>query len=147
MWMMEPWHWLLLGIVLAAAEMLLASFTVLWFGLGAVIVAALLWLMPSLSLTVQLSIWLGASLLFALFWFRVLKPKMRDRTLAGLSREAVLGQTGMVIQAAQGEVRGRVRFTTPLLGSDEWPFISNQPVAVGDRVQVVDVSGNTLVVE
>lgn len=146
MLMIEPWHWLLLGIVLAGAEMLIVSFTVLWFGLGAVIVGALLWLFPGMSLTVQLSVWLTASLLFALFWFKVLKPKMNDRTLAGLSREAVLGQTGMVIVTPHDERRGHVRFTTPLLGNDEWPFICSQPVAVGDRVQVVDVSGNTLIV-
>jgi membrane protein implicated in regulation of membrane protease activity len=40
-----------------------------------------------------------------------------------------------------------VRFTTPLLGDDEWDFICDTEVAVGDRVQVKDLSGNTLIVE
>jgi inner membrane protein len=39
-----------------------------------------------------------------------------------------------------------VRFTTPLLGAEEWPFICQQTVAVGDRVAVNDISGNTLIV-
>jgi hypothetical protein len=41
---------------------------------------------------------------------------------------------------------GIVRFTTPLLGSDEWPFICEEKVNIGDRVYVKDISGNTLIV-
>ena len=39
-----------------------------------------------------------------------------------------------------------MRFTTPLLGAEEWPFICEQKVAAGDRVAVTDISGNTLIV-
>jgi hypothetical protein len=39
-----------------------------------------------------------------------------------------------------------LRFATPKLGSEEWEFICDQPVVVGDRVGVKDVSGNTLIV-
>jgi membrane protein implicated in regulation of membrane protease activity len=35
---------------------------------------------------------------------------------------------------------------TPVLGAEEWPFICEQVVAVGDRVVVTDISGNTLIV-
>jgi membrane protein implicated in regulation of membrane protease activity len=34
-----------------------------------------------------------------------------------------------------------------LLGDDEWDFICETEVAVGDRVQVKELSGNTLIVE
>jgi membrane protein implicated in regulation of membrane protease activity len=40
-----------------------------------------------------------------------------------------------------------VRFTTPLLGEDEWPFRCDTPVAIGQRVAVVDIAGNTLLVK
>ena len=33
------------------------------------------------------------------------------------------------------------------MGADEWQFICNQKVDIGDRVAVKEVSGNTLVVE
>jgi len=39
-----------------------------------------------------------------------------------------------------------VRFSTPLLGAEEWPFICEEKVVVGDRVAVADISGNTLIV-
>jgi hypothetical protein len=34
----------------------------------------------------------------------------------------------------------------PILGADEWDIICEQDIKLGDRVVVVDVSGNTLVV-
>ncbi len=39
-----------------------------------------------------------------------------------------------------------MRFTTPLLGADEWEFICDQTLSLGDRVFVKEFSGNTLVV-
>jgi len=141
------WYWLSLGLVLILAELLIPSFTIFWFGLGALLVGVLVWLVPGLSLTWQLFIWAVASCLFTFLWFRLIRPYMTDRTKAGLSREAVLGECGQVIVVPQEHRRGTVRFITPLLGADEWPFICEQEVSVGDRVVVKDVSGNTLIVE
>jgi membrane protein implicated in regulation of membrane protease activity len=72
---------------------------------------------------------------------------MADRTKAGISREAIIGESGRVIKAPFDDTRGVVRFATPLLGSDEWSFICEEEVALGDRVVVKEVSGNTLIVE
>ena len=140
------WHWLLFSVALLMVEVFLPTFTIFWFGLGGVIVAVLLWLFPGLDLSWQLLIWALTSSLFAVFWFSYLKPRMVDKTKAGIAREAVMGQTGQVINAPLDEVRGTVRFTTPLLGDDEWPFVCEQTVAVGDRVIVKDILGNALIV-
>ncbi|WP_432822783.1 NfeD family protein [Trichloromonas sp.] len=141
------WHWLALGLILILAELFIPSFTIFWFGLGALLVGAILWAAPELSLSWQLFIWAIASSGFTFLWFKLLKPRMTDRTKAGLSREAVLGESGQVIAVPRDGKRGTVRFTTPLLGSDEWPFICEQEAAIGDRVFIKDVSGNTLIVE
>jgi membrane protein implicated in regulation of membrane protease activity len=45
-----------------------------------------------------------------------------------------------------GEKRGTVRFPAPVLGSDEWLIISQDDLDIGDRVSVVDLSGNSLIV-
>ena len=71
---------------------------------------------------------------------------MTDKTKAGISLEAVLGQTGQVVRLPHEGIRGLVRFVMPLLGNDEWEFLSNDELAIGDRVMVVEVSGNALVV-
>jgi len=141
------WHWLTLGLILILAELFIPSFTIFWFGLGALLVGLLLWIAPALPLSWQIFTWAIASGLFTFLWFRFLKPRMTDRTKAGMSREAVLGECGQVIAVPHEGRRGTVRFTTPLLGADEWPFICEQEVAVGDRVLVKEVSGNTLIVE
>jgi len=140
------WHWLVLGIGLVIFEIFLPSFTVFWFGLGAIIVGIALWLFPEMALAIQLTIWIIASCGFAIFWFKALKPKMIDRTSAGIARESAIGEAGKVIQVPISERRGMVRFTTPVLGSDEWEFICEQDVSVGDRVFVKEFSGNTLIV-
>jgi len=130
-----------------AALIFIPSFTIFWFGLGAILVAGVLLMLPDLAISWQLFIWAIASCILTFLWFKLLKPLMADRTQAGLSREAILGETGQVIKIPEQENRGIVRFTTPLLGADEWPFISEQDLAVGDRVVVRDISGNTLIVE
>jgi len=141
------WHWLVLGMVLIMAEIFIPSFTILWFGLGGVLVAVLLFFFADMEFSWQLFIWAMASCGFTLMWFKLIRPMMTDRTKAGIAREAAVGETGQVIREPFDERRGVVRFTTPLLGSDEWPFICDGSVSTGDRVSVADFSGNTLIVK
>ncbi|MFM7275157.1 MAG: NfeD family protein [Gammaproteobacteria bacterium] len=143
---LSHWHWFAIGMVLIVFEIFIPSFTALWFGLGALIVGALLWFTPGVPLVWQLMVWLIASTLFTWAWFRFFKRLAPDRTKAGLAREAILGETAQVISAPHEEKRGVLRFATPKLGAEEWEFICQQPVSVGDRVVVQDVSGNTLIV-
>lgn len=141
------WHWIVFGILLCGIEIFAPSFTVLWFGIGALLVGTLLAIWPQLPIAAQLAIWAVTTVALAIGWFRYFKPRMGDRTKAGISREAAVGQVGMVIQAATEHVRGTVRFSVPLLGAEEWPFICEQPLAAGDRCRVVDVLGNALLVQ
>ena len=63
-----------------------------------------------------------------------------------MAREAVIGESGQVIKAPRAGGRGMARFSIPILGSDEWEIISEEPVEIGDRIVIRDFSGNTLVV-
>jgi membrane protein implicated in regulation of membrane protease activity len=142
----QYWHWLVFGMLLIIVEVFIPSFTIFWFGLGALLVAVLMLFISGIDFSWQLFTWAVASIGFTLLWFKFVRPMMTDRTRAGLSREAAIGETGQVIRLPNKNQRGIVRFSTPLLGSDEWPFICDAPVAIGDRVYVTDISGNTLVV-
>ena len=104
-------------------------------------------ILPEIGFSWQLFIWAMASCAFTFLWFKFIRPLMADRTQAGISREAALGETGQVIREPADGRRGMVRFATPLLGSDEWPFICESSVSLGDRVIVADISGNTLIVK
>jgi inner membrane protein len=141
------WHWLIFGMAFLIGEMFLGSMTIFWFGLGAVIIAALLFFVPGMGLTWQLFIWAVLSSALTFLWFKFFKPRMADRTKAGIPREAVLGEIGIVIRTPEEGRRGMVRFSIPLMGSDEWPFICQQDVKTGDRVLVKEISGNTLIIE
>lgn len=143
----EYWYWIVFGVLLMLSEMALASFFVLWFGVAAIIVGAVLFIFPELALSAQILLWTLLSSLLALAWFKYLKPLSTDRTKAGLSREMIVGEVGQVISVPSEERRGRMRFPAPVLGADEWQIISTDALAEGDRVRVRDVSGNSLIVE
>ena len=143
----EPWHWFVLGVLLMLSELIIPAFAALWFGISAVLVGILLWIFPALDSTVQLVLWMILSILCTIAWFRFIKPLSIDKTKAGLSREATIGQIGMVIQVNMEHEQIRVRFPMPVLGSDEWNCRTLTSVNVGDRVRVVNILGNDLVVQ
>ena len=141
------WHWVVLGVLLMLSEIVLTTFFILWFGIAAVLMGGLLFVLPGLDLTWQILIWTVLSSILALFWFKYLKPLSIDKTKAGLSREAIVGEVGQVISVPRDGNRGQLRFPAPILGADEWLIISQDDLAQGDRVRVKDVSGNSLIVE
>lgn len=144
---LEPWHWFVLGILLMLSELVITAFAALWFGIAAIMVSVLLWLFPMMGITTQVIMWIILSVLCTLLWFKFIKPLSIDKTKAGLSRETTIGQIGMVIRVGLAHEQIVVRFALPVLGADEWNCRSLAPVEVGDRVCVVDIMGNDLVVQ
>ncbi|MEJ2589867.1 MAG: NfeD family protein [Candidatus Thiodiazotropha sp.] len=143
----EYWHWVVFGVLLVLSEIALTTFFIFWFGIAAIVVGGILFFVPGLTLSWQIFIWTVLSSILAVFWFRYLKPLSIDRTMAGLSRESIVGEVGQVISVPGEHKRGRLRFPAPILGADEWLIISSEQLAEGDRVRVKDVSGNSLIVE
>ena len=143
----EPWHWFVLGVLLMLSELILPAFAALWFGIAAIMVGILYWMFPMMGVTTQFVTWIILSILCTLLWFKFIKPLSTDKTKAGLSREATIGQIGMVIQASPESEHIRVRFPIPVLGSDEWNCRTLDKVHVGDRVRVVEILGNDLMVK
>lgn len=143
----KAWYWLVFGMLLILLELVVPSFTIIWFGCGALAVALLLWWFAELALSWQLFAWTLSSIVMTVVWFRVVKPRMTNKTTAGIPLEAVLGESGLVIQPPRPDQRGVAKFTTPLLGAEKWPFICEESVGVGDRITVISVSGNTLLVK
>ena len=140
------WYWIVFGISLMLSEIFIGSFFIFWFGASATAVGVLLILIPHLSLTTQLISWTILSLVFIVAWFKLFKPLSIDKTKAGLSREALIGEVGQIISTPTSEKNGIVRFPVPLLGANEWEVISQEELTVGDRVKVTEVSGNSLIV-
>ena len=57
------WHWLVLGLILIIAEIFIPSFTIMWFGLGAIIVG-LISLAVDMSFNWQVLLWTVSSVAF-----------------------------------------------------------------------------------
>ena len=140
------WHWIVFGLLLIGLEIVLPTFMTLWFGLGAIFIGVVFFLFPDLPLAWQLLIWLLDSSLLVYVWFRFIQPQMKDKTKAGMGRESLIGETGIVIRVPQDGRRGMLRFPTPIMGDDEWEIICETCLAEGDRVIVIELSGNALVV-
>ena len=128
------------------SEIVLLSFFILWFGAAAIVIGCLLYLFPGMSTTWQILLWAILSTGLAWAWFKYLKPLSIDKTKAGLSKEAISGEIGLVLSVPNGQKRGKLRFSAPILGDDEWLIMSQDDLTVGDSVSVLDVSGNTLIV-
>lgn len=141
----DYWHWLVLGLLLITAEIFVSGFILFWFGVSALFMGALL-LAVGMPITAQLLLWAGLSIALVFLWLKFIKPNWKDRTTSGMAMEALAGQVGSVIESNIGKPRGRMRFPAPILGEDEWQYMSTSEIAIGERVKVINISGNTLVV-
>jgi inner membrane protein len=140
---LEWWHWIIAGFVLIGLELIVPSFTIIWFGLGALVVGLLKAAWPGFPVTGQILLWSIASVCFTTLWFKFLKP--RNRTHAGMSKEGIVGETGIIIRGTDDSYgKGVVRFRISVLGADEWSCYSEQTLHVGDSVRVTDIEGQIL---
>lgn len=140
------WHWIVIGLLLAGLEIFIPSIVLLWFGAAAVVVGLTILLVP-MGVIAQVVMWTSLSVAFVAAWHIYVTPRMRDRTLAGMSREAIIGQTGIVIRHDAGTGRGILKFPAPIMGTDEWNFIFEGNAVSGDKVSVVELSGNSVIVQ
>jgi membrane protein implicated in regulation of membrane protease activity len=141
----EYWHWIVAGLILIGSEMLVPAFFLLWIGLSAVLTGVCL-LLFDISVATQLGLWAGLSIVSLFAWFKLIQPHFKNRSQSGMLREAVIGQQGLVLSYNPETQQGKVRFTVPVAGSDEWSIRSLEPLKAGDRVCVKEFSGNDLLV-
>jgi membrane protein implicated in regulation of membrane protease activity len=73
----EWWYWIIAGFCLIGLELIIPSFTIIWFGMGALVVGALSGFWPDFPLAVQIVLWPILSICFTAMWFKYLKPPSR----------------------------------------------------------------------
>ena len=140
----EWWHWIIAGFCLIGLELIVPSFTIIWFGMGALVVGFIKVFWSGFPLAGQMFLWSAASICFTVMWFRYLKPG-KSRTQSGTSKEGIVGETGIIIRGTDDSYgRGIVRFRISVLGADEWSCYSEDVLHVGDNVRVVDIEGQIL---
>ena len=140
------WHWMVIGLGLGLLELFVASFFVIWFGLGALLVGVAMLVIPGMAFSAQILLWTAASVAMTVLWFKVLR-KDGSKTRSGQADEA-LGEIGVMVRAVEPlgveSARGEVRFQKPVMGSDVWPCLADEAIAAGERVRVLAVDGQLL---
>lgn len=136
------WHWAVVGIALMLAELAVPAFVLIWFGAGALLVALAL-AVAGIGWTGQLALWLGASVVLTVLWFRYFKAG-HLKTRIGASDPSVVGEIGLLSHGVGPFERGEVRLQKPVLGTDVWPCIADETIATGERVRVLAVEGSLL---
>ncbi|HTJ95863.1 MAG TPA: NfeD family protein [Rhodocyclaceae bacterium] len=141
----EWWYWVVAGVALMLCELAVPLFVFIWFGLSAVAVGILLALLPAFSLAVQLGLWLLLSILLIVYWFRIFKHG-QHKTRVGMADSNIIGEVGLLTRPVAPFQKGEVRFQKPLLGSEVWTCISEEEIAAGERVRIVQVDGTLLTI-
>lgn len=137
---MQWWIWLVFGIALMLLELVLPTFFILWFGIGAVLVSLISLAAPSLQLDMQVLLWVLMSSVTTALWFRLFRRKQPD---VRWTAESVIGEVGLLTAGVSEFQKGRVRFQKPILGNEEWVCIANSEIAAGERVRLTAIEGNT----
>lgn len=141
--MQAMWVWGAIGLILLAAEMATGTFYVLWFGVAALIVAILAWLMPEMSISMQLILFAIISI-GALFIWRTYYRKIETHSRVGQAQGEEIGRIGTIIEQVTASHNGRIQFTQGLMGSREWVAVADENIEVGRQAVVVAVEGNAL---
>ncbi|MBF8670192.1 NfeD family protein [Pseudomonas putida] len=137
---MQWWIWLVFGIALMLLELVLPTFFILWFGIGAVLVSLISLAAPSLQLDMQVLLWVLMSSVTTALWLKLFRRKQPD---VRWTAESVIGEVGLLTAGVSEFQKGRVRFQKPILGNEEWTCVANSEIAAGERVRLTAIEGNT----
>ena len=137
------WHWIVLGLMLVILEMLLPGFILIWFGVGAILVGGLLYVMPDLTWQWQLLIFSIFSLTSVFVWRAWSKNNLTDDPESDILNQrgrALIGRETVLIEAIVNGV-GRIQV------DDTFWRVNGKDLENGKLIRVVDVEGATLKVE
>ena len=138
--------WTLTGVLLMISEFVVPGVILFFFGLGALITALLVKLIPGLTLDWQLGIFTLASLSSLFGLRRFLKPVFTGRTRAAGDAQTVnegfAGEEAEVSRTITPEKPGKI-----LLHGTEWKAKADETIEPGEHVEVVAQKSLTLTVK
>ena len=129
------WMWLYIGLFLMLAEILAPGFVIFFFGLSALTVGLLRFVIgDAFTLTMQLAAFSVLSVLYLVFLRRLLKNVFsgsKQVTKTDFENETV-GRIGKVTEAIEPPLTGRV-----MIGDAEWTAAADTAIPVGATVKVL----------
>lgn len=137
------WHWIVIGIILVILEIFIPLFIIIWFGIAGIIVGIIDYLFDT-SLSTELFIWIVLSVLLNILWFKFYTQK---NLYSQNTIDDKFNIYGTVIKKISKGKIGKVRFDEPILGDTVWHAISDEDIDINERVKIVDIRGELMVVE
>lgn len=135
-------YWFILGLFFLFMELAVPGFVIFFFGIGAIITAAMTWLLPESSLVAQglcFSLCSIVALVIGRFW---IMPKFkRPAAESEADPDGIVGSAVEVVSAIEPPRAGRV-----LLHGAEWTAKAAKPIAKGTVVTVTARDNITLTV-
>ncbi|WP_456392899.1 NfeD family protein [Nitratifractor sp.] len=131
------WHWVVLGILLAAAEIVVPSLIIIWFGIAAVLIG-LLDFFCGCTFATELYLWAGLSVVLLAAWFGYFRRTWRSSVGQAEGEHAHI--PGRITEVLDSR-RYRAEFDLPVLGDRRWVVESKEPLSVGDEIEVARVYG------
>ncbi len=139
---LTPWHWLILGLVLFAAEALGAGGFLLGMAVASLLTSIVSWF--GLSWQWQIILFAVQSLVFSVaYWkfFRSFNLQRENTQPVNEKMTALVGKTGVLVKVT-GRANGKVQ-----LGDTLWDCSFAADLQEGDKIVVTSYQGMTVVVE
>jgi membrane protein implicated in regulation of membrane protease activity len=146
--MLQAWAiWLIIAAIFVAAEVFTPGFFLLWFGVGALVAAAMAVLgigglaaQTLVFLIVSVSLVAASRTIFEKFLNR---PADTNRLMMGI--ETIIGQVGTVVESSRGALN---EGAVSVYGSvwTAFPAEGERPLREGDSVAVERIEGNAIYV-
>ncbi|MFA6541948.1 MAG: NfeD family protein [Bacteroidota bacterium] len=137
--------WFLCGLIFLIAEFMIPGFVIFFFGVGAWVVALLLWLNIDLSFTSQLFIFLLSSVISLALFRRYGKQYFQGKVKTDDAQkfDDISGEKAVVTaDIVPGGIGGKVEFH-----GTTWNAESDGPIARGTVVEIVERNNLTLKVK
>lgn len=137
------YFWLTLGGLLLAAEMLGAGGYLLWSGVSAVVVGALVWLLPQLGWELQGAIFAVMTIIVAYLWWYWLHTRPKTTTSSPMLNQrnnALIGTRATLTEPIHNGF-GRIN-----IADSSWRAHASEDYPIGTTVEVVKVEGTTLII-
>ncbi len=134
------WFWIAIAAIFALVEIFTVTFFGLWMAIAALIPALLVLFFPAFSVIAQVLVWIAASIICAWIWVRWIRSKPEPWIT-----EPLIGQQGILASALEPDQPGVLLLSKPVQGRQEWPCVSDSPLARQTRVKVIAMAGNDTV--
>jgi inner membrane protein len=138
--LIDNYGWWLLALVLIGAEMILPGYFMLWIGIAAGLMGAIVLVVPTLSAIVQALVFALLAILTCAIYWRFIRPLAEhrdDQPLLNRRGERMVGRRVVIVEPIVNG-RGKVR-----VGDGAW-LAEGPDSPAGSEVEVTACEGTTL---